>query len=171
MPKLDRATGAVVGIDYPHHEIHNGDAYHASYTEDLANGVSRQILIVTPDTTEWAHFTYAINCEGEFHLTFLEAPTATAAANPIVAYNLNRNSANTSGLTITHTPTGVSGGTAIDTAHGGATQKEGGDHSHSNEWILGQNKKYILTILNSTALNNYIAVHLDWYEHTDARAA
>jgi hypothetical protein len=170
MPRLDRSTGAPIGIDYVHHEIHSGSAYHASYTEDLGNGALRQILIVTPDTTKWAHFTYSVSCEAEFHLTFLEAPTATAAANPIVAYNLNRNSANTSGLTITHTPTDVSGGTAIDTAHGGAGKAEGGDHDHSNEWILDQNAKYILTILNETASDNYISVHFDWYEHTDAGA-
>jgi len=42
MSETDAVTGVDVTLDYPHHEIHAGDAYHASYTEDLGNGASRQ---------------------------------------------------------------------------------------------------------------------------------
>jgi hypothetical protein len=162
----DDKTGAFITIDYAHHEAHEGDAFTASHTEDLGNGVVRDILIVTPNTAKWAHLTWFVEGELETHIGLYEAPTATAAANPIVAYNRDRNSAVTSGLVITHTPTSITiGTTLIREAHFGTGKNAGGSRAESEEFILKQNTKYILRVTNSTSSNNYVAIRLDWYEH------
>ncbi len=87
---IDASTETLQTIDYAHHEIHSGSSFTASYQIEAANAANMDILMVTPDTTKEIHFIYEIDVEGEAQLYIYETPTATAAANPIVAYNRNR---------------------------------------------------------------------------------
>jgi len=168
MAETDIVTGADIVVDFAHHEIHEGDAFVATYTEDLAGAAARDILITTPNTTKWVHMTWQVTGELETHVSAWEAPTATASANAITAYNRNRNSATASGLAICHTPTDVTTGSVlIMDAHFGTGRSVGGGRSDDDEWILDQNAKYLLRITNAVpGSSNYISVFLSWYEHT-----
>ena len=55
----DGVSGANIGIDFPHHEIHEGDNYVVQEGIQLNNG-SKEYLITTPDTTKLAHMVIAI---------------------------------------------------------------------------------------------------------------
>jgi hypothetical protein len=166
--KSDTKSGALMCIDFAHHEVHAGDAFTASYTVDLAQSASADILIVVPNTTKWAHLTWEVGVEGQAHMSLWESVTATAAANAIVAYNRDRNSAVASGLVITHTPTSITtGSTLIRETHMGTGEKQGGSRSDNEEFILKQNVKYLLRITDHSGAANYIAVKLNWYEHTN----
>lgn len=158
---------AITTIDFAHHEIHDGSSFTASFQQDIANGGNMDILIVTPNSTKYAHFTYAIEVELETNMFLYEAPTATAAANPIVAYNRNRNSLTEATVVVTHTPTGITtGSTIIRQNHLGSGKTVGGDDRTVNEFILKKNTKYLLRLTNLVAnATNYCSVRLNWYEH------
>lgn len=165
--KFDHATSVLATVDHEHQKIHEGAAFTASFKADVAGGGVMDILIVTPNTTKYAHFTYEIECELETDILFYEAPTATAAANPIVAYNRDRNSATAATVVITHTPTSITEGTTIiRSSHVGSGKSYGGGERATHEFILKKNTKYLLRLTNAVSnATNQIAVKLDWYEH------
>lgn len=160
-------TGAAKTITYEHHEVHGGSFYHAFYQLDLGNGATQDMLIVTPDTTKWGHFTWSVITELEATVYFYEGTTTSADGTSLTVFNRNRNSANTAGITAFHTPTVTGAGTALDTVVAGSGRTAGGNTRATNEWILDQNNKYMLRVTNNTANNNQVSMIVNWYEHTD----
>jgi hypothetical protein len=71
-------------------------------------------------------------------------------------------------LTVFHTPTvGATGTTVIREWHIGSGRSVGGGDRATQEFILKQNTKYLIRINNQTTNNNYMALKLSWYEHTN----
>lgn len=165
---VDGTTGVRTVIDFAHSEIHEGDSFTASYKADVGNGATLDLLIVTPNTTKWAHFTYELDCEAETDVLIYEGAAATAGS-AVVAYNRDRNSAVTPTVVVTSTPTGITAGsTIIRSYHLGTGKSFGGGSRDIHEFILKQNTKYLFRLTNATTSNNYMAVKLDWYEHTNS---
>lgn len=162
---IDTMTDALNVVDYAHHEIHAGSHFHASRTVNLGNGASVDVLITTPNTTKHAHMVGSIGVELESHMYFYENPNVTGGT-AIAAYNRNRNSATTAGVTVKHTPTVNSTGTLITESHFGSGRAAGGERRENAEWVLKQNEDYLLRVTNATANENYVTILLDWYEHT-----
>ena len=98
--------------------------------------------------------------------------TAKTTGTTMVEFNHNRNSTNTAGVVVTHTPGAGADGTAIDQRRfgndSGPAGKGGGGSSTRGtlEWVLDQNTDYLFRVTSHTASNN-ISIVLDWYEHTD----
>ena len=169
--RMDKYTRSIQTIEYEHHEIHAGSSFTCSYDAEIANGANLDLLIVTPNTTSWAHLTYEIDVELETQMYLYEAPTATAAANPVVAYNRDRNNITAATVVVTHTPTGITPGTTIIRSHHlGSGKQWGGGARGVHEFILKQNTKYLFRLTNATVSNNWMSVKLDWYEHTNQAA-
>jgi len=89
--------------------------------------------------------------------------------NAIAPMNRNHNSANTSGLTLCHTPAGSESGTAdllqyIGAAATGGRVAVGGGTGSRGEFILAQNSTYLINV-TSRADGNAVSIILDWYEH------
>jgi hypothetical protein len=167
VPRIDTATHTLQTIEYEHHEIHLGSSFTCSYTADIGNGANMDIEIVTPDTTEWAHFLYELEVEAESHLTIYEASTLTEGT-ALVVHNRDRNSATANTTLVYHTPTGITTGTTkIREAHIGSGKTIGGGNRGTQEFILKRNTKYLIRITNATTSNNYMSIKLDWYEHTN----
>ena len=165
--RLDKATNTLQTMSYEHHEIHGGSAFTVSYNEDVGNGANCDVLLVTPNTTKWAHLTYSVDVEVEAMLYIYEAPTATPGS-ALVAYNRDRNSATTATVTVSSTPTSITPGTTIIRQyHFGSGRTFGGGDRAVFEFILKQNTKYLLRVNNMTANANYISLKLDWYEHVN----
>lgn len=165
--RMDSSTNSLQTIDYGHHEIHAGSAFTASYKADIANGATLDLLVVTPNTDKYAHFTYELDVEAETDVLIYEAPTATAG-DAVVAYNRNRNSSNAATVVVTSTPTSITAGTTIIRSyHLGTGRTFGGGSRDNHEFILKKNTKYLIRLTNATTSANYMAVKLDWYEHTD----
>ena len=164
---IDRVTTASVGIGYTHYKIHGGFAYTASKSFTHGAGASPNILVVTPNTTKWAHLLFSVVSDDVLTVTLYEAGDYTGG-NAITAINRNRNSTNTTGLTLTDTATdaGSGKGTAIWTFKAGAnktvTNTTGADR---HEFILDQNAQYLLEAVGANG--DLITVLLDWYEHTN----
>jgi hypothetical protein len=165
--RLDRATNTLQTMSYEHHEIHAGSSFTVSFSADVANGANHDILLITPDTTKWAHLTYELETELESDFKIYEAPTATAG-DALVIYNRDRNSLTAATVTASSTPTSITPGTTIlRSYHFGSGRSFGGGERGAHEFILKQNTKYLFRVTNATSNNNWISLKLDWYEHTN----
>ena len=165
----DETVDAIKTIDYPHSEIHEGNAFLYCEVTDFSNGAVRDILIVTPNTTKWAHMVLDVVSELEADLKIYEAPTASNNGTAVTEFNRNRNSATVNTTVITHTPTiaGGSEGTLICQKHWGSGKANGGESRNLTELVLKQNTKYLLRVTNATTSANQIEIDLNWYEHTN----
>ena len=171
----DSTTYAFSTIDYVHREVHQGSAYGHVDVQDQTIDHVYDIQITTPNTTKWAHLTFDFNVEKETLYYFYENVAIVTAGTAITPLNRNRNSTNTSGLTlagITNTTldnanldTTVAGATIIEHGIVGAGKKEGGEGSTRHEYILKQNEDYCLRLIATAA--GYVNYHIDWYEHTN----
>jgi hypothetical protein len=173
--KLGPATGAQVTVSWEHAEIHEGDHYYLSGSVTLDSAASDFVDfgVVTPNTTEWAHMTFELSSSGQFTFTVYEGMAfASSDGTAIVPFNSNRNSLNTSSLTIVTNPGYTEAASDIIVGpqtfgkDGNVVQVVGGSLSRARELVLKQNTNYIYRIKSSTAANviNYTA---EWYEHTN----
>ena len=166
----DASTNAIITNTYPHHEIHAGSAYFTVYSalKDTAGLI--EVRIGTPNTTKWAHMTIAMDAALAATAQLWEGTTKTdVSGNRITPMNRNRNSTNTSGLTICHTPAGSEAAAAALTQYFGASATggrvaQGGSVNTRAEFILKQNTAYLLRC-TSRADGNAVSIILDWYEH------
>lgn len=164
---IDAVTETLQIIKYEHHEIHEGNHYYLEGCTTLDSGNELRVKLVTPDTTKWSHFVWQIQSSNILTTEFYEGAsggmTGGSAVTPI---NNNRNSVNTSGLTITSgVTTATSDGTLISEACWGSRQA-GGSISRSDELILKQNETYLRKFI-SGANSNLVSFKASWYEHTN----
>ena len=171
VPTADAATHAATIIDYAHYEIHGGSAYFAVHSMERDDTEITEVRIQTPNTTKWAHMIIGVQAALAATVEFHEGTSMTHdAGNALTPMNRNRNSNNTSGLTICHTPSGADAGAAdwtqyIGAAASGGRIAVGGEAGGRNEFILDQNNDYLIRV-TSRADGNAISILMDWYEHT-----
>lgn len=163
-------TGAVKSISYPHHEVHSGSHYFVKGYTTLDSGNDIDFCVVTPDTTKWAHMTFSIASTAQTTIEIYEDVTFSDAGAAVTAYNNNRNSANTTGLTIASERTIEASGTMISqTKFGTGTNPSKiapGQTEREDEIILKQNTGYVFRFISGTD-GNIIDYRASWYEHTD----
>lgn len=169
---IDGITYGIMTVDYPHHEIHSGDSYVIKEGIQLNNS-SKEYLITTPNTTKWSHMVISVSGSQDTSKRLAEG-TGKTGGTSMTAINRDRNSSNTAGIAIAHTPTGTEGTvTVIETAQWGVAAAGGGrgavagESRGVTEYILKQNTKYSLTVTALSANVNNITVSFDWYEHTN----
>lgn len=164
--KQDAITGAFTTVDYAHHEIHSGSHYYIEGIATMALGDSIMIKLVTPNTTKWAHFLWEITSSDVLTtILYEDVSGGMAGGSGITPLNNNRNSVNTSGLTITQGVTIATDlGTTISQCKWG-TKQAGGGQSREDEIILKQDATY-LRLFVSGANGNLVCFKAIWYEHT-----
>jgi hypothetical protein len=169
--EYDNIFRAPISITVPHHEIHEGNGYVVQEGIQL-NNASKEYLIVTPDTTKWTHMIINVLGSQDTSVRFVEG-TGKTGGTALTEINRNRNSNNTAGVVVTHTPAGAEGGvTVLFTAQFGIATASGGrggagaQAEGRAEFILKQNNSYSLTVTALSANVNNITVDIDWYEHT-----
>jgi len=172
----DASTEAVMTIEYPHHEIHEGSMYHAHHNASGGSGTKATISLTTPNTTKHLHVVIQGRGNVESMMTIGEGATVTAASGTDDApHNRNRNSANVS-TAISAGSAGGAGfittggavtsfGTILNVEHFGAGNRAGGD-SRSEEWVLKANTTYAFEV-ESQAATSEVGININWYEHTD----
>ena len=185
---IDSTTRALMTMDYEHHEIHSGSAFHVGYSEVTANSDDdvTAIMFKTPNTTKWLHLVATFTCSNAAEAIMLENPTLADAGDGTdkVVLNRNRNSTTTSTVqSLEDTPTvgsvttmdetewtavGVSGGTELEhefLAGGDGPKAIGGTQRGTQEWVLKQNTVYVFYLQNTGASAISHSISLDWYEH------
>jgi hypothetical protein len=157
--------GAPVMIDIPHHEIHCGDSFTCSYNASLGNGASSDILLVVPnEAVKRFHLTVNIGVGTEVTYFLYEDATTSANGTALAWYNRERNSVLTTSLSISHTPTVTTTGTAIDTDRFGAKQTAS-SVERSEEFVLKNNTKYLLRVTNGSGNASFVSWKLNHYIH------
>jgi hypothetical protein len=157
-------TGARITIDEAHHEIHAGAHYSASHAVSVGTGTAVTVLITTPATDD-IHLVFSVAATNSGTWTFSEDPNASAGT-AVVSYNNDRGSANTSDVTITHTPTYSSSGTVLQNfcigTAGQGNSHGGGAGEARNEWILKASTLYLIRFVALNAATN-VAMNLSYY--------
>lgn len=172
VPRMDPAMFCLQTINTPHHEIHQGDAYVCSQRTalngfDIASPLT--FYVITPNTVKWAHITILgeANTPAYWELfedtgNILEFNVSGGVA--VTPKNRNRNSTDSSGLTITIGATVmVAAAAALIATEAIMKASAGGERQ---EFILEQNRKYLVRA-TSYQDNNEGSLTLTWYEHTD----
>ena len=168
---LDKATHVISTIEYEHHEIHAGSAYTLSRPVTLPVANDDELRIAQPNTTKWAHIIFSVVSDAAVTVSLYEGTALVyEAANILTPINRNRNSTNTSGLSICHTPSGVGadGSLIYSTTAGVAgnpASSAPGAVAARFEFILKQNTAYLLRIAGASG--DVLTTNLEWYEHTD----
>ena len=165
----DSLTGALATIDYPHHEIHAGGMFSASYkSADVSpiadNGVIEMLLVVPAGVG--AHASVSIAGGADTEVVILESPAVTDSGTAVARVNMNRNSARHAAVTAFHTPTYTGGAVLVNTLEpGGRGPQSGGGVARSGaEWILAAGRSYVFRGINRGGTAQPMSVHVQWYE-------
>lgn len=169
---IDDSTFSTQTIEYEHHEIHEGSHYFVAGFDTVDSGNSLTFCVDTPNTSKWTHINYSVEGTSRTEFYVYEGGDYSGGA-PVMAYNNNRNSTNTTGMAI-------SGGCVVNTSSGtrliasskglgGATPSKGtitAVQSRNREIILKSGTSYMFEI-KSVDDGNIIDYEAEWYEHTD----
>lgn len=168
----DETTGAPNVIDTVHHEVHEGEMFHASYTNgSVANGASMDLLLALG--AKECHTVFEVFAGGQVSVYLYENPTTTAAGTAVPMYNMKRSSANEPTAAVTHTPTvTATGSTALVNGRilpGGTSPQTrvGGGIRQGVEWILAPTATYLLRITNGSGSTIAVNAGLEWYEEEE----
>ena len=172
--RMDDNTKALTTIDHAHHEVHEGSHFTFSAFSTIGDADTMMYLIVTPNTTKWAHMIVDVTGALDTKTELFETCTHVAGAFQS-DYNNDRNSSDTSMVNIRAvTQDGVTAdGTKIFGSHfgidagvGAGRVTGGGSDRSEAEWILKQNTSYLVAVISATAAN-IVSLKLSWYEHTN----
>ncbi len=180
---VDAATRALAVIDFPHHKIHEGDAFFVMYSvADLGAlttpADTMTLTWTTPNTTKWGHFTFVARGTSGWRVRLIEAPSGGAGSQteqlPIL--NVNRNSATASAFIaldstageVSYDATLATGGTTLFDEYilGATTGAASGsaETGSREEIVLKQNTKYQLSMFGTD--NTAGTLLMKWYENT-----
>jgi len=167
LPALDKSTWARSGVDYAHHEVHQGKHFFIAQGYTF-NGVYT-IWFQTGNDGSLCHLIPTIVANNPYAFIVVEAPTDVLTISD-VPYNNRRPSANVSAARWRATNTAPTGGTVlanllVGSAGQGNQLSLGGETSAREELILKAKTLYAFSVTVATSSNvNWI---LEWYEHTD----
>lgn len=194
-PELDKETNSQVGIDYGHHQVHNGTHFEITNVwadvADTSPGLG--LAFYMPDTSsDLVHLQFRVSSSGLARVQFIEDAAVATVSNGFVAidldstpYNNRRVSSNTAemligassstslgdgnlpvnGTVIWESFVGGAGGFFVGTSPGG--------QNRDTEFILKQHETAEMGFSQSCYLLRlipisdgiYVSMGLDWYEH------
>lgn len=166
--RLDKATNALVTIDYGHHEAHDGDCFYYHDVISLSGTSGQDYLLTTPDTTKYAHFGLEIDYNDGSGTTEIFESADRTGTTLQTSFNRERNTGGAATMTIhKSTSGGTTDGTRIFWKRVGSGKTSGGTVGTAEERILKRNTKYVLRVYNNAATTNNVTVVIRWYEHTN----
>ena len=167
---IDTNTRAQIGIDYAHHEIHDGGHYHVQGYLELSSGQQWRASFKTPSGAEQLHFLYDIKSTGICTSYFDEAASGGMSGGvSVTPLNNNRNFADASVVMFSGNVGPASGYTMrLENDKWGADgfkENIGGGAGRDDELVLKEDTTYMRTFI-SGADDNIIQFKASWYEHT-----
>ena len=164
---VDDVDNTLVSIDFPHHEIHEGNHYTADVFDNSVDIAAPKIVRLTTPASLNPHLITNVSGNGGFLMEFYENPTVNAAGTGITIHNNDRTSGNTSICTVfqdTTTQVPNNDGTLLVGGYsGGERKKSTAESGQRQEWILKASEDYLVKVTpdaNGTKIN----VVLAWYE-------
>ena len=166
---IDEVSGALITIDYAHHEVHEGSMFVAAYKSpdgaDVANDAELRYLFQVG--AKACHLDWLVVGGGDLEIFAYESTTFSNAGTSVPAGNMNRTSANVATMTVTHTPTITDNGNQLLNAFipgGDGNRAVGGLLRGDAEWILAPNTVYYLRCINRSGSAVPIGAIFEWYE-------
>ena len=164
---IDITSNAMRTVTETDAATHRGKHFKAGF-QDLAmsTGDVIELVLVTPNTTEWAHFSLRSSYTGIVTVDMFEGATLSDDGTAVTRLNRNRNSDIVSTTLAYHTPSITTTGTKIVSKFLGSEgfrSDIGESFAGSDHFLLKQNTKYILRL---TAVTNNIKCSIggDWLE-------
>jgi hypothetical protein len=171
-----------VVIDYPHHQIHEGEAfvYCDLQTGGLSSGNNFDVRLSVPTltaTTRTPHIVFELISDGTCEIYLHESVTWTSGGTAVAASatTTGRNDRNRNTLTTPNLALYVSGGTALTVNNTGTViyiwylvtgkTSAGATDRAINEIVLKSNTEYMLRLTSRTSGLKFL-IRLDWYEDT-----
>jgi hypothetical protein len=164
----DDVDNALITIELPHHEVHEGNHYTTTDSATInAGALNRKVWrFTTPNNTTQCHLILTFTSSLSGVLSFNANPTVNAPGSGLSEYNNNQNSVKTAQLTAFKDTTLTADGTPISILIIGTSApatRIGGVGRISTEWILKMNEDYVL-IFTADNANTLISVVAEWYE-------
>lgn len=164
----DPVSDLPVIIEFPHHQVHEGEMYSCSYIiSSLNSGVSVIFRLSVPNTYSLPirapHIVGEVISTLETELYFYEGTTFSAPGTAQSTYNRNRNISAGPGMLVYLSPTVSAAGTLLWIGLTGSSNKAGAADRSLTEWILRPNTEYSF-VITSRANGDKIVVRFDWYE-------
>lgn len=164
---VDSIGEGLVVIDADHYRVHLGQAYFSSLKiSTLGAGASFDILLTNPaDNYPHLRSFAGVMTSGPCDVFVYEDTTVSSAGTGVAAVNMNRSSANTADLVLTHTPTVTRVGTQLEYTMLPAGHKQGGVWaSVAIEWILKPSANYMFRLTNNDNSAVDGGLEFFWYE-------
>lgn len=167
----DPITGGLVMIEEPHHEVHQGEMFHAEYLwTSVANNANADFLLVTG--ARYPHTVFTVNAGGSCYVFFYEQVTTSNNGTLVLSYNMKRYGANTNTAVAYHTPTVVGFGFQFVSRYlpggVGPQTRVGGGVRTGTEWILKPSLKYLVRATNVSGASIAISIAFEYYEEVHA---
>lgn len=165
--KTDSSTRALVTIDYPHHEIHDGDLYEvAHYDATVANSAAISIATIVAIGYE-AHFTLSGAAGGDALLELLEGGTVTGG-DAVTVFNMNRTFDDMTSFAVTDATLAGSPTTLVaEYLPGGSKNKAAAISTGTRpglEWITDADKIYAVRITNMSGGEVACSLAVNFYK-------
>ena len=158
--------GSLISVGISHAQIHAGKSWFNSDQVTLANGASREILLI-PECPLDVHLDIQMRSTGEANFFLYENIIVSNNGTFIQPRNRNREFADNNSMNLYLNPTRTGGDLLIlDQKHFGSGQQTIGESRGFNEIILNCNETYLIDI-TSEAASNDISYVIDWYENTE----
>jgi hypothetical protein len=158
-------AGDNVPIDYNHYRVHDGSMYHITYSNSLAAAANLDLMFL--NSASAMHVAFEVGVGGAATIKFYENLTTSALGTTLTAYNMNRNSTNSTGTWWYGGPTWSTASeiTLVNKYIGAASQDKVGVGVKENvEWDLKANTKYMLRITNSAGATITASINGEYYE-------
>lgn len=161
--------GEMVVVDDATYRIRQGEMYFSNAVfEDLADNAEAIILFRTPSGKEVHVRVDPMTAVASIFQLF-DGPTVTSDGTTMFATNRNRNSTNTAGSAVFHTPTTSSSGTMVTSLRipagfGGFVR----DPAKSGffEWVLAPSTEYLFKLRNVSGSTADVGFAFDYFETT-----
>jgi len=167
--ETDSISRALVVLEIEHHQVHLGYMFSASYV-NLALGNGASIDFRLPTGSGFCHFSFDAECGGNGEVQFYEQANLSGGT-PITPVNLKRQDTGAIAptLTVYHTPAVNAVGTQLYNgvlAGGRGPQAGGGQARERSEWVLAQNRVYLIRLYNRSGGAQPASLVVQWYERT-----
>lgn len=160
----DETSRLLATLDAEHSAIHKGwHFFICDYDDAIQINEKIEFVLTTPNTAKWTHMNLDFASTLGAKLEIYEGSTNVVGGTTVTPVNNNRNSNNTSVLTIVKDPVSITAGTRIAGYLAGANRTSG-VQERDRELVLKQNTTYLFRF-TSLANSNAISFCWEWYEY------
>jgi hypothetical protein len=155
----DPISNIPVFIDFPHHQIHEGESYLMAYYSTALGTLD--FLCKVPANIH-PHLLIEFSADQRVICTVYKTPTTTGDGTAQTSVNRNHSSTNIAGTIFYLAPTVTTPGTDVkDRYMVGSGEKAGGLARSDNEMILQPSTNYLIRFSGSNWIGN---IRMLWYE-------